>query len=81
MIDTTTIADDSPIAGGTCKTPDGPTHPCSESCDHQGCHAGWFARKARADGLVYCCSREGWVTPQEAFEHSWDAYSSYRDDD
>lgn len=60
----------------TCAVPDGPSHPCAGAgCDHQDCHAGWFARNPRADGLVYCCSREGWVTPADAFDHSWDPYS------
>ena len=63
MLDIATVPDDTPIAGGTCAPPDGALHPCAADCDHQGCHAGWFARKARPDGLVYCCSREGWVTP------------------
>ena len=26
-------------------------------------------------GLVWCCSTIGWVTPQERFDHRWDAYS------
>ncbi len=81
MIDMKNTGDDAPAAGGTCSTPIGPAHACSANCDHESCHAGWFARKARGDGLVYCCPFEGWVTPLEAFEHSRDAYSSYRDDD
>jgi hypothetical protein len=77
---TTTQAPDdhAPMAGATCNQPDGTPHPCAADCDHQKCHAGWFARKARADGLVYCCLFHGWLTPQDAFDASWDAYSDLR---
>jgi hypothetical protein len=76
MTDTiTTTNDTAPAASATCRTPDGTPHPCADDCRHDGCHAGWFARSQRADGLVYCCMLHGWLTPYDAFEASWDAYS------
>jgi hypothetical protein len=51
---------------------------CEPSCRHEECHSRWWS-KSRTDGKVYCCSSEGWVTPTEAFEHSWDAYSGWPD--
>jgi hypothetical protein len=59
----------------TCNNPDGTPHACAgAACDHTGCHAGWFARNPRPDGLVYCCLLHGWLTPADAYEASQDSY-------
>ena len=74
MTDTITTAT-APAAGAMCATYDGPPHPCADDCNHDDCHIGWFARNPRPDGLVYCCLLHGWLTPQDAFDASWDAYA------
>jgi hypothetical protein len=47
---------------------------CGPACPHTGCHCRWWSAP-RGDGTVYCCDSMGWVTPAQAFDHSWDAYS------
>jgi hypothetical protein len=65
-------------AGATSAPDDGTPHACAEDCNHQDCHGGWFARNPRRDGLVWCCQWHGWLSPADAFDASWDAYSDLR---